>query len=52
MTVVYLHLHCFRHVKNLTRGGEGKLPADALNIILGNVDRSHVNRPRREFTVS
>ncbi|KAK2823059.1 hypothetical protein Q7C36_019659 [Tachysurus vachellii] len=39
------------HVKNLTRGGEGKLPTDALHIILGNVDRSHVIRPRRELTV-
>ncbi|GAA6080551.1 proto-oncogene DBL isoform X1 [Tachysurus ichikawai] len=39
------------HVKNLTRGGEGKLPTDALHVILGNVDRSHVIRPRRELTV-
>ncbi|KAI5100126.1 proto-oncogene DBL-like isoform X4, partial [Silurus meridionalis] len=33
------------HVKNLTREGEGKLPANALHRILGNVDRSHVIRP-------
>ncbi|XP_046716762.1 proto-oncogene DBL isoform X3 [Silurus meridionalis] len=38
------------HVKNLTREGEGKLPANALHRILGNVDRSHVIRPGGEFT--
>ncbi|XP_017344270.1 proto-oncogene DBL isoform X1 [Ictalurus punctatus] len=38
------------HVKNLTRGGEGKLTADALHRILGNVDRSHVIRPEGDCT--
>ncbi|KAI4882149.1 hypothetical protein NFI96_004382 [Prochilodus magdalenae] len=36
-------------VKNLTRGGEGRLPVDTLLRILGNVDRSHVIRPGGEF---
>ncbi|XP_049324992.1 proto-oncogene DBL isoform X6 [Astyanax mexicanus] len=32
-------------VKNLTRGGEGRLPVDTLLRILGNVGRSHVISP-------
>ncbi|TTW73462.1 Guanine nucleotide exchange factor DBS [Bagarius yarrelli] len=40
------------HIKNLTRGGEGKLSADALHRILGNINRSHVIKPRVEFKVS
>ncbi|KAB5543166.1 hypothetical protein PHYPO_G00076080 [Pangasianodon hypophthalmus] len=40
------------HVKNLTRGGEGKLPAEALHRILGNVDRSHVIRPGGSGNIS
>ncbi|XP_049324993.1 proto-oncogene DBL isoform X7 [Astyanax mexicanus] len=36
-------------VKNLTRGGEGRLPVDTLLRILGNVGRSHVISPGGEF---
>ncbi|XP_072515633.1 guanine nucleotide exchange factor DBS [Salminus brasiliensis] len=36
-------------VKNLTRGGEGRLPIDTLLRILGNVGRSHMIRPGGEF---
>ncbi|KAM9456413.1 proto-oncogene DBL isoform 1-T1 [Clarias gariepinus] len=39
-------------VKNLTRGGEGKLQSDALHRILGNVDRSHVIRPGGSGNIS
>ncbi|XP_062870167.1 proto-oncogene DBL [Trichomycterus rosablanca] len=41
----------FWYVRNVTRGGEGRLPADTLLRILGNVgSRSHVIRPGGEST--